>query len=266
MIFRKKTIVIGVVAGAIAAASCFSVFAAQITKDRAESIALSDAGVSRDNIAYIWTEYDRERGKTSYDVEFMTKDFLEYDYEIDAVSGAVIKSDREAEYEFFRAIPEADRKESITLDKAKEIALKHAGKASTEVRFTKEATDRDDGSIRYDIEFFSTDDGTKYEYEISAYTGEVISFETDRNQRYSSGSGSSSNASGERITRETARSLALSKAGVKESEVRGFELELDYDDGILVYEGSFNVGRTEYDFGINASTGNFVSWSVERDD
>ena len=54
--------------------------------------------------------------------------------------------------------------------------------------------------------------------------------------------------------------------GVKESEVRGFELELDYDDGILVYEGSFNVGWTEYDFEINASTGSFVSWSVERDD
>jgi uncharacterized membrane protein YkoI len=263
MIFRKKTIVIGAVAGAIAAATCMTAFADQITKDRAESIALSDAGVSRDSIAYIWTEYDRERGKTSYDVEFMTKDFLEYDYDIDAVSGSIIKSDREAEYEFFRAIPERDRKENVSLEQAKSIALRHAGKEADEVRIIKESTDRDDGLVSYDIEFYSTDDGNKFEYEISAYTGEVISFETDFNNRYS---GSERGETKERITWDSARSLALSKAGVKESEVRGFELELDYDDGILVYEGSFNVGWTEYDFEINASTGSFVSWSVERDE
>ena len=204
-----------------------------------------------------------EKGRSVYDVEFLTKDYYEYDYDIDAVSGSIIKSDREAEYEFFRAIPERDRKENVSLEQAKSIALRHAGKEADEVRIIKESTDRDDGLVSYDIEFYSTDDGNKFEYEISAYTGEVISFETDFNNRYS---GSERGETRERITWDSARSLALSKAGVKESEVRGFELELDYDDGILVYEGSFNAGWTEYDFEINASTGDFVSWSVERDD
>lgn len=263
MSINKKTLAVGVVAGTIAAASCFSAFAAQITKDRAESIALNDAGVKESDIAYIWTELEMEKGRSVYDVEFLTKDYYEYDYDIDAVSGSIIKSDREAEYEFFRAIPERDRKENVSLEQAKSIALRHAGKEADEVRIIKESTDRDDGLVSYDIEFYSTDDGNKFEYEISAYTGEVISFETDFNNRYS---GSGRGETRERITWDSARSLALSKAGVKESEVRGFELELDYDDGTLVYEGSFNVGWTEYDFEINASTGNFVSWSVERDD
>ena len=263
MSIKKRIAAVGVVAGTIAAASCFSVFAAQITKDRAESIALNDAGVKESDIAYIWTELEMEKGRSVYDVEFLTKDYYEYDYDIDAVSGSIIKSDREAEYEFFRAIPERDRKENVSLEQAKSIALRHAGKEADEVRIIKESTDRDDGLVSYDIEFYSTDDGNKFEYEISAYTGEVISFETDFNNRYS---GSERGETRERITWDSARSLALSKAGVKESEVRGFELELDYDDGILVYEGSFNAGWTEYDFEINASTGDFVSWSVERDD
>ena len=263
MSINKRIAAVGIAAGTIAAASCFSVFAAQITKDRAESIALNDAGVKESDIAYIWTELEMERGRSVYDVEFLTKDYYEYDYDIDAVSGSIINSDREAEYEFFRAIPERDRKENISLEQAKNIALRHAGKSADEVRIVKESTDRDDGLVSYDIEFYSTDDGSKFEYEISAYTGEVISFETDFNSKYS---GSGRGETKERITRESARSLALSKAGVKESEVRGFELELDYDDGVLVYEGSFNAGWTEYDFEINAATGDFVSWSAERDD
>ena len=263
MSINKRIAAVGIAAGTIAAASCFSAFAAQITKDRAESIALNDAVVKESDIAYIWTELEMEKGRSVYDVEFLTKDYYEYDYDIDAVSGSIIKSDREAEYEFFRAIPERDRKENVSLEQAKSIALRHAGKEADEVRIIKESTDRDDGLVSYDIEFYSTDDGNKFEYEISAYTGEVISFETDFNNRYS---GSERGETRERITWDSARSLALSKAGVRESEVRGFELELDYDDGILVYEGSFNAGRTEYDFEINASTGDFVSWSVERDD
>lgn len=263
MSINKRIAAVGIAAGTIAAASCFSVFAAQITKDRAESIALNDAGVKESDIAYIWTELEMERGRSVYDVEFLTKDYYEYDYDIDAVSGSIINSDREAEYEFFRAIPERDRKENISLEQAKNIALRHAGKSADEVRIVKESTDRDDGLVSYDIEFYSTDDGSKFEYEISAYTGEVISFETDFNSKYS---GSGRGETKERITRESARSLALSKAGVKESEVRGFELELDYDDGVLIYEGSFNAGWTEYDFEINAATGDFVSWSAERDD
>ena len=69
-------------------------------------------------------------------------------------------------------------KNSISLSKAKSIALKHAKLTAKQVRFVKAKADYDDGVKVYDIEF--THKGMEYEYEISAKTGKILSFEKDR--------------------------------------------------------------------------------------
>ena len=61
--------------------------------------------------------------------------------------------------------------------------------------------------------------------------------------------------SAEKISREKAKSIALSQAGLKEADVRGLEIELDNEKGVLVYEVSFESGKYEYDYDIDAYTG-----------
>ncbi len=68
-------------------------------------------------------------------------------------------------------------KNYISVDKAKEAALKHAGLAATAVTFTKAKLDKDDGKVKYEVEFYS---GQKeYEYEIDAHTGKVLESSVD---------------------------------------------------------------------------------------
>ncbi len=62
-------------------------------------------------------------------------------------------------------------------DKAKEIALKHAGIIEDGVRFNRIELDRDDGILVYEVEFFQ--DRTEYDAEINAEDGTVLSFEKD---------------------------------------------------------------------------------------
>ena len=55
---------------------------------------------------------------------------------------------------------------NISIDKAKEIALNHAGLAANQVSFVKAEKDMDDGIVKYDIEFYYNN--REYNYEINA--------------------------------------------------------------------------------------------------
>ena len=66
----------------------------------------------------------------------------------------------------------------IGVDKAKSIALKHAGKSASSVSFTKAKLDKEDGKVVYEIEFRSG--RTEYEYDIDAYSGKILEYDIDR--------------------------------------------------------------------------------------
>lgn len=65
----------------------------------------------------------------------------------------------------------------ITAEKAKEIALNHAGVKASEVRDLDIEKDRDDGIVKYEIDFESG--RMEYEYEIHAETGKILKAEKD---------------------------------------------------------------------------------------
>lgn len=66
------------------------------------------------------------------------------------------------------------------------------------------------------------------------------------------------------ISKEKAKEIALKDAGV--SSVRGFEIEKDRENGIVVYEIDFQSGRYEYEYVIDASNGNILHEHKEWDD
>ena len=60
--------------------------------DKAKSIALENAGKTDSEVSFSKAKLDKDNGKTVYEVEFYA-DRVEYDYEIDAYTGAIIDYD-----------------------------------------------------------------------------------------------------------------------------------------------------------------------------
>lgn len=68
------------------------------------------------------------------------------------------------------------------------------------------------------------------------------------------------------ISKEEARNIALSHAGLSANDVTHLKAEFDFDDGVPEYEVNFRHGGYEYDYDIHAETGKIRSWDKDRDD
>lgn len=158
-------------AGLLTISTISNAFADQVTEENAKSIALEHAGVDTENVSFMIAEQDTEDGITVFEVEFVTKDYEKYEYEIQAEGGTVLS----AQYER-NTFPVSGTE--ITLEEAKDSALAHAGLKADQVTFLKQESDIEDGRWFYEVEFY-TDDYQKYEYDIDQKTGEIASWDYD---------------------------------------------------------------------------------------
>lgn len=143
----------------------------------------------------------------------------------------------------------------ISLDTAKEKAITDAGISSSEVYYTKGKLDHDDGILVYDIEFYTSTH--KYEYEIDANTGEVHSKSVEVIQ---TNTGNNGNNNGNYIGIEKAKAIAVSHSGFSVTDVVFSKAKLDHDDGIVVYDIEFYKNGMEYEYEINAITGEILEY------
>ncbi len=146
----------------------------------------------------------------------------------------------------------------ITIEQAKEIALKHANLSGDQVTFIKSGQELDDGIEKYEIEFYF--DNKEYDYDINANTGEVISYDYDI-ENYNHNKQSINNQS--QITVEQAKEIALKHANISESQVTFIKADKELDDGIEKYDIKFYFDNKEYEYEINANTGEIVSFDYE---
>ena len=146
----------------------------------------------------------------------------------------------------------------IGVERAKSIALAHAGLTSSQVTFVKAKLEFDDGRWEYEVEFY-TGSYQEYDYEIDARTGAILKFDHD----VEGWAPPSQNTSGTQISLERAKSIALNRAGLSASQVRFTKARLDRDDGRWEYEIEFISGTWEYEFEIDAYSGAILSY--ERD-
>lgn len=65
---------------------------------------------------------------------------------------------------------------------------------------------------------------------------------------------------------EEAKRIAFKHAGLAASETTAVEVEMDWEDGAMVYEVEFKYGGYEYEYEINARTGAIHKHKKERDD
>ncbi|EJP26198.1 peptidase, M56 family [Peptostreptococcaceae bacterium AS15] len=302
----------------------FAANSSYIGLEKAKSIALKDAGVS--GVTFVKAKLDNDDGVRVYDIEFY-KDNVEYDYEIDAITGQIREKDLDIEN---YTIPQNKNNNSnnsadIGVERAKSIALRDAGVSG--VTFVKAKLDYENGVRVYDIEFYK--DNVEYDYEIDAATGQIL--EKDReienysipqkkvapkrdntqpqsqnqnqiqsqnqtqsqNQIQSQNQPQSQNQTQSRnqpqtqnqnqtqsqnqpqtqtqaqnysadIGAESAKSIALGDAGV--SGVNFTKVQIDYEDGVKVYDVEFHKDNTEYEYEIDAATGSIRERNVDEED
>lgn len=152
--------------------------------------------------------------------------------------------------------------QAIELEQAKGIAVEHAGLSLEEVTFTKAGQELDDGKNIYDIEFYT--DTTEYEYEILADTGDILKYQSE--QRDQQGADADSAGSGQSLTEDQAKDAAFQHAGISADKAERVKVELDHEDGVQVYEISFDSGDQEYEYEINARTGEILHYEQETRD
>ncbi len=144
---------------------------ALLTEEEAKAAAYSHAGVDGQQVTMVKTELDWERGKPIYEVEFITSDQKEYDYELDGETGEVLAYDYDAEH-----VASDGQNQQLSEDEAKELALSQVPGATWQ-DMTEFEVDRDDGRVEYEgtIRY----DGMKYEFEIDGFSGAIRSWEAE---------------------------------------------------------------------------------------
>ena len=155
----------------------------------------------------------------------------------------------------------------IGTDKAMDIAAAAFGKASTaKMAYSAVDPELDESPAHYEVEIKSQT-GEEFEYKVDAYTGAIL----ESKREAADGTEvpvvqpSKPAASGD-IGYAKAKSVALNHAGVSENKAYDMEIELDDEDGTLVYEVEFKSGGMEYSYEINAATGAILKHEAELDD
>ena len=146
---------------------------AYIGSDAAFDIALKDAGLKSTDVTCREVGMDSEDGKMVYEAEFCY-DGQEYEYEIAAGSGEIIESSKE-KTDHPHGTNAADTAQmTVTVEAAKEAALKKAGKTEAEISMLE--IEPEDGV--YEVEFVSGD--MEYSIKIDGATGKVTKYETEK--------------------------------------------------------------------------------------
>lgn len=238
--------------------------------------AILDTKVAGATITKLNLEMDD--GRVEYDGE-MYLGKLDYDFTIDAKTGAILKWTTEARSDATSSAtvnPVVSTSAAITtasgaavaitdLDAAKAIALKRVDGAT----ITKLELSKDDGRTQYDGEMVLAN--IKYTFKIDAATGVFMEWKAETED---DSHGTATAAAVKPATKTTsgttatyigeaaARAIALKKA----PGATVTELYLEYDDGKVEYDGKMILGNTEYEFEIDAVSGAILEWETDTVD
>ena len=258
--------------------------------EAAKETALKSAGLTEDQADFSTAGLDSRDGTFFYQVNFEAEG-MEYDYAIDAVTGVVIEENSVAADDGAEAVGAAASKDAagdaasgavqasgaaqaseaaqtsaaaqnasdsgmIGEEKAKEIALNHAGLTEDQTQRLWVKRDYDDGRSIYEVEFYG-EGRDEYDYEIDAVTGEIVAFDTDLHDH-----GTAPSEGQSQVSEEQVRQTVLER--VPGASAENIFLHLEWDDGRLEYEGELIYDNMEYEFKIDAYSGAVTEWEAEQ--
>lgn len=142
----------------------------EITEQQAMNIAVADAGLSDSSMQYRLVKRKWDDGRAIYDVEFMSGN-VEYEYEILAADGTILS----CEYDAKKAVSGTASGNVISMEDARSIAAAKIPGIDASSIYIK--YDYDDGKWIYEGKAYFNQ--TKYEFEIDAYNGQIITWEQE---------------------------------------------------------------------------------------
>ena len=156
----------------------------------------------------------------------------------------------------------------IGKDAAAYAAEQYAGTTALDSVTAEVDPEFDESPAHYEVELHTA--WGEFEYLVDAYTGKVLSGQKDLPATAPVGDEtakpSAPSGAVQDIGHAKAKSIALNHAGVSENEAYDMEIELDDEDGTLVYEVEFKSGGMEYSYEINAASGAILKHEAEIDD
>ena len=155
----------------------------------------------------------------------------------------------------------------IGMDAARTAAEQYAGTTAVDSVTAEVDPELDESPAHYEVELQTA--WGEFEYLVDAYTGKVLSGQKDLLATAPAGDETAKPtvpSGGADIGHAKAKSIALNHAGVSENEAYDMEIELDDEDGTLVYEVEFKSGNMEYSYEINAASGAILKHEAEIDD
>ena len=155
----------------------------------------------------------------------------------------------------------------IGKDAAAYAAEQYAGTTALDSVTAEVDSELDESPAHYEVELHTA--WGEFEYLVDAYTGKVFSGQKDLLAAVSTPNATTkptAPSDGADIGHAKAKSIALNHAGLSENQAYDMDIELDDEDGTLVYEVEFKSGGMEYIYEINAATGAILKHETELDD
>lgn len=230
------------------------VFRETVTETEAKNIAMEYANVVEDNITVLSIKKDHE--DREYEIKFYD-DLYEYEMEINYHTGEVVNFEKDIRD---NVNIQDNQTVSMTEEEAKAIALQRVGKSSDEVTFTRVRMDRENGITVYEVDFYDTE--KEYEISIDIDTKEIINYQEDYFHTHHNNSNTTT--TNDYIGVERAKEIVLNHAGLNSNDVTFHKVELDVDYSIATYEIEFYYQYFEYEYELNATTGEILKYQRDR--
>ena len=158
----------------------------------------------------------------------------------------------------------------IGKDKAMDIAVAEFSKASSvEILHSEVDPELDESPAHYEVDITARN-GEEIEYKIDAYSGAVIAVKREAADDDEVSEVQPTKPAQPETTQDIghakAKSIALNHADVDVNTVYDMNIEMDTENGAIVYEVEFKSGNKEYDYEIDAATGAILKHEAEVDD
>ncbi len=220
-----------------------------ITADAAKEVALTDAGLTADAVTFIKAELDYDNGMIVYDIEFYAEN-VEYEYEVNANTGAIYSKPKET---YVTTTEDTAAAGSVSSTESNATAATENSSGSEDTAATSDTAASSQTASTSEAESGSTTASTGAASTAESTTGGTTASE-----------GSVSGTTTTDITLDSAKSIALTDAGVSSSEATFTKEKLDYENRQRVYDIEFYTTAGEYEYEIRVSDGAIVSKSVEQ--
>lgn len=199
-----------------------------LTLAEAKSIVLENAGFTEESVHFVRTQLDTAQETARYDMEFLCETAA-YGYSVNALTGEILSMSCESGSYDLAAFSSSD-----------------AAASATETG-TGQAKDTDTAASQPE----------------SAQDDSIAGSQADATQTQNSNASGASEQ--QYIGTEAAKAAALNHAGLKSDEVNFVHAHLESDDGIWQYDIEFHKDTTEYDYDIDALTGEVLSFDHDAE-